>query len=85
MHKKDLLKVAIFCATSQNEKAQRVLMKKVQRQLKTINEKDFKYILEVVNQYIDKELVAKVYHYLSENIGGFKAHYMKYCAYYQGF
>ncbi len=85
MHKKDLLKVAIFCATSQNEKAQKVLMKKVQRQLKTIDQKDFNYILELVNQYIDKELVARVYHYLSENINGFKAHYMKYCAYYQGF
>ncbi|MBQ3503004.1 MAG: hypothetical protein IJA72_05040 [Clostridia bacterium] len=85
MSKKELLTVAIFCATSQNEKAGKVLIKKIQRQVGTINQDDFNYIIALVDKNIDKELVARVYHYLCDKISGFKTYFMKYCAYYQGF
>ena len=85
MSKKELLTVAIFCATSQNEKAEKVLIKKIQRRVETIRQEDFNYIIKLVDNNIDTELVARVYHYLCDKISGFKTHYMKYCTYYQGF
>lgn len=85
MSKKELLIVAIFCATSQNKKAEKVLIKKIQRLLGAITEADFKFIMNCINNNVDKELVARVNQYLSENIVAYKGHYIKYCTYYYGY